>query len=56
MTNLPQHILDDIILGEDGFYVYWPKSTGAYTSLHLRWIADKLNEMNDPILKGFHNE
>lgn len=37
----------DIIMGDDGFYVYWPEGNkGALTSHDLRELADELDRMN----------
>lgn len=51
MTNeeLRARLGDDIILGDDGFYVFWPTTTkGAFAPHNLRQIADLLDEMNEP--------
>lgn len=39
---------NDIIMGVDGFYVYWPHRTGAYTAYDLRMLADELDRLNEP--------
>lgn len=37
----------DFVLGDDGYYVYWPsKSDGALAPHHLRWLADELDHKN----------
>ena len=38
----------DIVRGDDGYYVYWPRRTGAYPSYHLRALADELDRLNEP--------
>jgi hypothetical protein len=44
---------NDIILGDDGFYCYWPeKSDGFLTSADLRGIANYLDEINEPWRKN----
>lgn len=35
----------------DGFVYYWPNGYGSLASHHLRWIADELDKMNEPITK-----
>lgn len=53
----------DFVLGDDGYYVYWPKgyAGGALAPHHLRWLADELDKMNaewdakvqsDPLISG----
>ena len=38
----------DIIVGDDGYFAYWPaKKNGYATSYFLRAIADKLDELNE---------
>lgn len=38
---------EDIVCGCDGFYIFWPEGCrGGFTSNDLRYIADKLDEMN----------
>jgi hypothetical protein len=37
----------DIVCGDDGYYVYWPRRTGAYPSYHLRALADELDRRNE---------
>ena len=47
--GIPEHIKADMIVAEDGFYVYWPQEPmGAYTSHSLRQIADELDRLNGP--------
>lgn len=48
-VDLPQHIEDDIICDESGFYIYWPSpGRGGHTSANLRQIADRLDKLNAP--------
>ena len=37
----------DIVRGDDGYYVYWPRRTGAYPAYHLRALADELDRRNE---------
>lgn len=37
----------ELIIDEAGFYVYWPKGTGAYNSYVLRLLADELDRRNE---------
>lgn len=40
---------NDLIQGDDGFYVYWPLEPCGYICAHqLRWIADELDRLNEP--------
>lgn len=40
---------DDILAGDDGFFIFWPTTNkGAYSAHHLREIADLLDEKNAP--------
>lgn len=46
--------LGDILAKEDGYYDFWPEhpSRGGYwASYVLRAIADKLDELNKPIME-----
>lgn len=37
----------DIIANDDGFYVYWPSSSGYLNEFQLRIIADELERLNE---------
>lgn len=38
----------DIIVGEDGFKVFWPDGRkGAFNAQQLRWVAEALDNYND---------
>lgn len=40
---------NDIIQGDDGYYVYWPiKNKGCLDAWELRLIADYIDELNEP--------
>ena len=45
---IPDHILEDIIPGDDGYYIFWPINGGAFTAHNLREIADELDRLNAP--------
>jgi hypothetical protein len=48
-TRLLQKADKDILRGDDGYFVYWPtENLGAYSSSHLREIADELDRRNKP--------
>jgi len=44
--SLVEKIKAECIVGDDGFYVYWPNKTGAYSPHVLRLIADILDDLN----------
>lgn len=50
----------DFLLGDDGYYVFWPKAGGgAYIALDLRVIADELDSRNavwNKIVGELHKE
>ena len=41
----------DIVRGDDGFYVYWPRRAGALPAYQLRALADELDRLNEPYEK-----
>lgn len=46
--NIVDHAIkaNEIIVGEDGFYFYWPDRRGGYTAANLRELADELDRRN----------
>jgi hypothetical protein len=42
------HFEEDYVMGEDGYYVFWPLKPGggAFSAWHLREIADELDRRN----------
>jgi len=51
--ELTNKVMQDVIRGEDGFFVYWPervKRQGYLNSHLLRFIADILDKLNEPLL------
>jgi len=49
---------NDIIMAEDGYYVYWPEGyeRGYHDSASLRVLADILDEKNKPWDEQLHRE
>lgn len=44
---IAKHICDDVLQGDDGYYIWWPQEGfGAYTAADLEMIAKLLNEAN----------
>jgi len=49
--ELTNRVLQDVIRGDDGFFVYWPEKVhGSLSSHYLRFIADILDKMNEPYI------
>ena len=50
MSRLLEAVKDDLLVGDDGYVVFWPAGTGkgAYTSTNLREIADEIDRRNKP--------
>lgn len=41
--------MGDLVVGVDGFYVYWPARSDGYWDSHtMRKIADKIDELDKP--------
>lgn len=41
--------LGEFVLDVDGYFYYWPTDErGCWASYSMRWIADKLDELNRP--------
>jgi len=46
----PAKIEPDLVMADDGYYVYWPELSGYLDAPALRQIADMLDAKN----KGWH--
>lgn len=42
-----EHIEPDMVVGDDGYYYYWPTTPGAFSEYTLRVIADELKARNE---------
>lgn len=51
--ELTTKVMEDVVRGDDGFFVYWPEITNKHGCLNahlLRFIADILDKMNEPLI------
>lgn len=47
MKSISELIADEVITGDDGYKMYWPKpNKGGFDALTLRGIADELDRLN----------
>lgn len=51
--RLRQQMKQDLVRGDDGWYVYWPLRTGGYSSHDLRVIANALDRKNQEIEESY---
>lgn len=41
---------DEVIIQDDGYYVFWPSGNTAYSAAFLQFIADEISELNYNII------
>jgi len=45
--DFPQREVGSLVMGVDGYFYFWPvDNNGAWSSYHLREVANKLDEIN----------
>lgn len=45
----------ELVMGEDGFYYFWPSAAGALSAVDLAIIMGELNRLNEPIQTELEN-